>query len=541
MESAEDKKAPRGFWGLPWKSWGLLLATGALAFHPVTPTWSDNPNYSFGWGIPFVALFLFYERWETRPARAATSSGAWQPLLILWGVLFLIFRLASESDPDWRPGLWILAGLYLAAVGGWLWIYGGRPWLRHFAFPVGFLLLSLPWFFGIEFPLVQGLMRWNAVMVAESLRGLSIAATPAGNIIHLQNCDLGVEEACSGILSLQASLMMGCLLGEIYRLTVGRRMLLVLTSLALALLGNYCRTFFLAMMAFYEGPEAVTRWHDTAGYSILIFTGLGSWLAALAFVRGLRSRLVTAPRAPVEEKAGGDFSVPARTAFRVALAMFLAAFFAEVVTQGWFGVRESSLTRHPFWTAKVPDSTDLAKPVLSPTTRTALRCDGAETGMWRDARNWTWTVYWLQYDPKPYTRVVLGWHNPDNCLPSVGLVKDADYPNFAATVNGISFYVHPKRFRSGAQELYVFWIVYPNQGDLPPEEDTRVDQPVGVKFRTHLQDVWKGYRGVGVETMEVVLTGPGSYAEAKEGFLEELKAIVVPASAGATVTVGKLP
>ena len=82
--------------------------------------------------------------------------------------------------------------------------------MRYFAFPVCFLFLSVPWLFDIEYPLVQGLMRWNTVLVAGSLQHIGIYAVPAGNIIQMQNSQLGVEEACSGILSLQASLVIGC-------------------------------------------------------------------------------------------------------------------------------------------------------------------------------------------------------------------------------------------------------------------------------------------------------------------------------------------
>ena len=502
----------------------LLALGGVVMLRPLTVTWDDNPNYSFGWYIPLVAAFLFYERWPTRPARMAVGTRRFAFALVGGGVAFLAFRLAAEADPDWRPGLWVLMGLYVAVLAGWLWLYGGRAWLKYFAFPIGFLLLSLPWFFEIEYPLTQGLMRWNASLVAASLREIAIAAEPAGNIIQLQTCQLGVEEACSGILSLQASLMMGVLLGEIYRLSLRRRVGLVFTSMALALIGNYGRTFFLALMAFYGGASAVPEWHDVAGYSILVFTAVGSWLAALALTQGMSSGPATA--AVEADFRPADEPRQAQLAQRLAVAVLIVALLGEAATQAWFGWKETTLSRHPGWTVQLDAAPAYRELKLSDITLQALRADEVKAGTWQDSRGWDWTAYWMRYEPKPYTRVVLGWHNPDNCLPSVGLEKDQDYPDFVTSVNGVDLRVAPKRFRDKDKSIYVFWVVYPRRGDLPPREDTRIELPFWTKFQMHFDALEKGSRGVGVETMEMVLQGPASYEEAREAYLTALKAMV---------------
>jgi len=511
----------------PWLSWALLLGAGIVALGPLTPTWDSNPNYSFGWWIPVVCLVLFAERWPVRPERQEVGPARFIPWLLIGGFLFMGFRLAAETDPDWRPGLWILVGLYAMALVGWLWLIGGLSWIRHFAFPIGFLFLCLPWPFEIEYPLVQGLMRWNAVLVASSLEGLGISAVPAGNIIQLQNCQLGVEEACSGILSLQASLVMGCLLGDIYRLAVRNRFLLVLTSMTLALVGNYLRTFFLALMAFYSGPEAVPEWHDYAGYAILVFTAIGSWLGALYLV-DLRGK---APEVNATAVDPGETREEPKTpgAFRFAVAIFGIALLAELATQGWFGWRESNLVRHPEWAVRFPASNPSFKEIaLSDVTLQALRCDAFETAQWRDAKGWSWSAYWLRYEPKPYTRVVLSWHTPDNCLPSVGLIKDKEYPEFTVNVNGLDFFVRPKRFVSKNTIIYLFWLVYPLRGNLPAENYKTAAVPFSEKFQSHFQDIWNGYRGVGVETLEIAIMGPTDYESAKAAYLEEIRRMAQP-------------
>jgi len=506
-------------------SWALLIVGGILVFHPVSVTWDNNPNYSFGWLIPFVALFLFSERWPSRPPRAASAERfRFAFPIVFLGLVFFFLRLAAETDPDWRPGLWLGVGIYVAALFGWLWIYGGRPWVRHFAFPVCFLFLGLPWLFQIEFPLVQGLMRFNTVLVAGTLHLLDISAEAAGNIIRLPTCELGVEEACSGILSLQASLMMGCLLGEIYWLTVRRRFLLVAACLAFALIGNYGRTLFLALVALTNGVDSVAKWHDTAGLSILVFTALSAWMSCL-FLK----TVATPPGASALRKEQPDDRMrQTQLAQRLALMVFLALALAEAGTQAWFGWRESKIPQHPQWIVNWAQFPTFQETPVPAVTLQTLECDFASGGQWRDNQGWDWSAYWFGYRPKAYNKVILGWHNPDKCLPSSGLTKDRNYPDFTASVNGLDFYIQPRKFLLKDAPVYVFWLVYPISGTLPHVISNQPDATLAVKFRSHFRDLWQGNRGIGVETLEVALQGPASYEAAKAAYAAMLKTATAP-------------
>src|SRR6476661_4121705 len=47
------------------------LALGALWFvlcRQLSGEWSVNEQYSYGWFVPFFTIFLFWLRWEDRPA-----------------------------------------------------------------------------------------------------------------------------------------------------------------------------------------------------------------------------------------------------------------------------------------------------------------------------------------------------------------------------------------------------------------------------------------------------------------------------------------
>ena len=188
-----------------------------LAWH-LHSEWSLNAQYNYGWAVPFLVVFLFYFRWQTRPEPR-------QPIppnrarLLAGGVLlaFLPIRLVEEANPDWRLLSWVFALLVVAFSIVALMRAGGPSWARHFVFPVCFPLVAVPWLVQIENFVIHGLTRAVAYMAVEVAGWLGIGAYQLGNVIELANGFVGVDEACSGVKTLQAAIMVSLFLGELLR------------------------------------------------------------------------------------------------------------------------------------------------------------------------------------------------------------------------------------------------------------------------------------------------------------------------------------
>ena len=160
---------------------------------------------------------------------------------------------------------------------------GGAPWLRHFAFPVLFFLVATPWPVQLEQTVVQLLMRADTAITIRILNLIGTLAVQHGNVIELSTGRVGIDDACTGVRSLQATLMVALFLGEFYRMRVWRRALLVVAGAAIAFVCNIGRTFLLCEVAANSGVAAIHRWHDPAGFTILIISlfalwGLSMWL-----------------------------------------------------------------------------------------------------------------------------------------------------------------------------------------------------------------------------------------------------------------------
>ena len=179
--------------------------------------WSVNEQYNFGWFVPFFALYLFWLRWQDAPEQEVGSKKSEvrsrrvvAVLIAIPALLALLpVRLFEIANPEWRLLAWVHAAAVVTLTLLLIWCAGGRPWLRHFAFPVAFIFIAVPWPTAVETPVIQGLMRIVARVAAETAMLLGTPAQVEGNLIRVSNGLVGVNEACSGIRSLQTSLMIG--------------------------------------------------------------------------------------------------------------------------------------------------------------------------------------------------------------------------------------------------------------------------------------------------------------------------------------------
>jgi exosortase len=405
------------------RSWlplvSVALALGALwliCFRHLSAEWSYNEQYSYGWFVPFFALYLFWLRWEDAPALQPPEIRNQEPevsgqrsevaavdlnrhhstLIATFAIaaLFLLLpiRLIEIANPDWRPISWIHT---LAAVSLTLfviWRAGGKPWLRHFAFPVVFVLVSVPWISAIEIPIVQGLMPTLASIATEALSLFGIPAEVQGNLVRINGVIVGVNEACSGVRSLQTSLMIGLLFGELKRLGLVKRIALVIGAIAIAFVANCARAFFLVWIAATRGLTEVEKWHDVAGYTIvgLVFFGcLGitallarGEVAAIDPNRHLK-KISDEPGSgnPPAEVRNPNFNFLNSKFYFVALVWLL---LVEFGVEWWYRAHETNLPRTVQWSVQwpkaAPDFRDLP---IDERTRAILHFDKGRGATWR--------------------------------------------------------------------------------------------------------------------------------------------------------------
>jgi Transmembrane exosortase (Exosortase_EpsH) len=95
--------------------------------------------------------------------------------------------------------------------------------------------MSVPWPGAVEDYVIQGLTQAATVVTVASLNLFHISAVQHGNVIELKTGLVGIDEACSGVRSLQATLMVSLFLGELYRVSRPRKIVIVLCGALIAL------------------------------------------------------------------------------------------------------------------------------------------------------------------------------------------------------------------------------------------------------------------------------------------------------------------
>ena len=188
----------------------LLALTWFAVIRLLWGDWRIDPQYGYGMVVPLLMLGLLLKRIPDSPAPHSSRVmffGAGGAVMIAASLSLAITIPLAEANPDWRP-MGLLASLMAVAISlSTLYLMGGRSWLRHFAFPFCFFLIAVPWPRNFEQSVMGGLMSWNAAATLEILHWLGYEALRQGNLIVIPSGVLGVEEACSGVRSLQSGIM----------------------------------------------------------------------------------------------------------------------------------------------------------------------------------------------------------------------------------------------------------------------------------------------------------------------------------------------
>jgi exosortase len=495
----------------------LLLAVGVcwlLFFNELRGEWEINAQYNYGYVVPLLGLALLWRRWPERPVASPPQEG-WLVGLIGAGLLSLIlpFLLILEANPEWRLLYWV-NGIQVIGLGFCLLHrLGGWGWVRYFAPPLLFMLIAVPWPMGVETQVIQGLMRLVAGLTVEVAGWLGIPAVQHGNLIEVGAGIVGIDEACSGVRSLQSALMLSLFLGEMHRFTWVRRAGLLVASLLFVLFANLTRTTFLVWAAASRGLPQMEAWHDAAG--VLVMVIVLPCLLGLAYL--MKPKSPAAGLRPASEPL--LLPVIPRWAGIAALAWIGVSLLA---TEEWYRTHESNLISNTRWSVAWPtQSPEFKKTVLPENSLAILRCSNSEAGSWQDDEGDQWSAFLLRWNPGKNSEQLARGHCPDICFPAAGarMIEDFGQTNLQAA--GVDLPFRHETFANGSKLLHVFYCLWsdrraPNESALS-EDGSR---------NSRLQAVLAGKRNVGQQVLEIVLQGPDSSDEAIATLKQQLPSLV---------------
>jgi exosortase len=472
--------------------------------------WATLPEYSFGSFVPVCSAYLFLIRWKSRPPVDVPRSRAarW----IFWVAGFAVLRtwVIGQANPDWRLIAWGLAIETVALSLCVIYFVGGTSWLRHFGFSVCLILTAVPWPGDLEEPVVHALTQASTVVTVAALNLFQITAVQHGNLVELKTGLVGIDEACSGIRSLQAALMMSLFLGELYRTSVRRRCGLVMCAVVIAFLCNATRTFLLTAVASKQGLEAMTTWHDPFGYAIVTVCFLCIWVIARVVSGPSPALAPPAPTAPV--------GYPRRLILCLGGWILLTVLSTEI----WYRSHNTTGTVHwsVVWPVYKQDFADI--PILKSEADTLLYNQG-RAAEWTNGDGSHWVTYFFRWSQGPSrSRILARAHRPENCFPGAGYKACGDHGTITVEAKGLTIPFHALDFRDSDDKEYVFFCLW--EDGLKPSIRPRVEDKWS--WQARLRSVLLGQRTLAQQTLEVVISGYDSPQQAETAFRREMASLI---------------
>lgn len=491
-----------------------IAAVWLLLFKSLIGEWEVNPQYSYGYVVPLLGALLLWRRWQVRPSPAEAQS---QFSAILGGMLLLLsgpLRLLGEANPEWRLLYWIggiqALGLSLClfyALGGWRWV-------RYFAPPLLFMLVAVPWPMELEQMAVQRLMRLVAAMTVAVANVIGIPALQHGNVIEVGTGLVGIDEACSGVRSLQSALMLSLFLGELNWFSRIRRFVLIMASLLLVLLANLARTSFLVWAAATRGIHQMEAWHDTAG--LLVMAIVLPSLLGLGWLLGRRA-LVN-----VASKSGLVPANPAMIPRWVGLAIISWVVAVEVGTEAWYRIHERNLVPNVRWSVTWPtEAPEFQRTKIPQNSLAILRCSDSQAASWLDDKGDGWSAFVLNWNPGRNSTQLAKGHRPDICFPAAGAKLVKEFGKVVISVGDFQMPFKYYTFEQAGSLLHVFYCLWPDH-ILPGAGSQQADGSRDSRVRAALN----GERNLGQQVLEIVIRGPEKSDEAVQLLRDQLPKLV---------------
>jgi exosortase len=224
--------------------------------------WMRNDEYSSGLLVPFLAVYILWLRRRTI-TQCPIKHSIWGLLIFLFAQVFRVFGLLFMYGSAER------LSIVLSIVGLVIWLYGWQVFKKAVPILV-FLSLMLPWPNRIQAAISFPLQRWatgSAVFCLE-LAGYEIVRE--GNVIHIGTETVAVAEACNGLRMITAFIVISGLVVLLVKRQWWEKLIILASSLPIALLCNTIRLTITAMaFTVLEGEQWEKIFHDFGGYAMM--------------------------------------------------------------------------------------------------------------------------------------------------------------------------------------------------------------------------------------------------------------------------------
>ncbi len=241
--------------------WGSFFTLYYDLIGKLINDWFNDPNYSHGFIIPFIALYMAWLRREKILSTNCATSNLGLAVLIISLLIYVIGTLGSELFTMRLSMIFVMWSLVL--------FFGGINQAKLLTLPILYLIFMIPtpaivWN-KISFPLKLFVSKLATALIAF----IGIPVLRAGNIINLSTVSLQVVDACSGMRSLISLLSIGAAFAIINDFCLTKKWIIFLSAIPFAIFFNVLRLFLTALLAEYYDPGFAKGFlHEVSGMMV---------------------------------------------------------------------------------------------------------------------------------------------------------------------------------------------------------------------------------------------------------------------------------
>lgn len=252
----------------------VLSATGVWAYWPaikeLVETWTRVPDYSHGFLVAPLSLYFLWARRSQFPNTSPSGLILGCSLLVVsFAMRYFGARYFMSFLDAWSILLWIAA---MVAV------LGGRPLLVWCLPSIVFLWFMVPLPFSLETALSLPLQRIATKISCWTLQLLGQPAFSEGNVIVIDEQQLEVAQACSGLRLFVGVTAVAYVYFVLIRRSWWEKLCVVAAVIPIAIVSNATRIVLTGLLIqFWQWSGSHQGAHDTSGYIMILFAAFLFW------------------------------------------------------------------------------------------------------------------------------------------------------------------------------------------------------------------------------------------------------------------------
>ncbi len=296
----------------------LLLFVFADGLQLMVSWWSEREEYGHGYIIPFITLFLIWQKSDQ--LEKIEFNGSWIGVVITAISLFLYY--AGELSSLYT----IIQYAFVLSIFGIALSFMGVRGFKIVFVPLVMLLFMIPLPTFIFNNLSSQLQLISSELGVAFIRFFDISVFLEGNVIDLGVYKLQVVEACSGLNYLFPLMTLAFISAYFFTGAFWKKAIIFLSSIPITIFMNSFRIGAIGVTVEYWGPEmAEGVLHDFEGWAVFM-----SCIAILIGEMWLLAR-IGKDKLPLREAFGLDFPEPTPKDIEIRYRKLPKPFYASFI------------------------------------------------------------------------------------------------------------------------------------------------------------------------------------------------------------------